>query len=190
VKGEHVTDETSAADEFFARGMFPVDLPESPDEGERPNGEGADAVASPLAARPGPRGIGGWLLWPVLGMVLNLWFLGTGIVPHVRVAMRGIKPGMEVMVWLNVSLRVAAICFTFFALVTVVGRFRVGRWAAIAYFSALVGTYGILAAAWYAVGQPALGMQLALQCGLSILAAAGWTAYFLRSARVRNTLVR
>jgi hypothetical protein len=160
-------------------------------EGPIGGGEATDAEPRIEPVSSGPRGIGGWLILPAIGIVLSPLLSLAGIAESVDIL--GQLPSgtlIHGLVWVEVIANAAMVAF---AVKVAFDFFRLKRQAPANYIAFLVTTV-VLHAADLFVALQFLGMEFlpedARTLTRAIIAGAVWIPYFVRSKRVANTFVR
>lgn len=151
-----------------------------------------------------PRGIGGWLLLPLLGLVLTPIGMANSFVNVARIgfapgAWDAMTPGSEAYDPLQAPLLAFGMAFTLLGVVAsplllwlflkrhrYVPRLMVASLAALVFGRA----FDFLLASRIPAFRPAMPALVATYVVLPGLLATVWIAYFLRSSRVKNTFVR
>ncbi len=143
----------------------------------------------PLSATP--RGIGGWLIFPAIGIVISP-MVSLASVPELVEILNQLPSGTLIhgFVWAEVIVNTA---LAVFAVKVAFDFFRLKRQAPSNYIAFMVATVVALAADLFLAVQ-FLGVEFLPEDARSItralIASVIWIPYFIRSKRVANTFVR
>lgn len=160
----------------------------------REAGRPFDSARCPACEEVAPvaQGIGGWLLFPAIGLVVTPISLLVGLVEDLKALSSELIPGVALPVTLEAIVNLGLIIYGLVCAVAFFQRKRIAVPLMIGFYSAGLVSVAINAglASWVneLVGQPGepLGPTSVRGVGTSVI----WIAYFLQSKRVKATFVR
>ena len=139
----------------------------------------------------GPKGLGGWMILPILGMGISPLFILAGFGPHFTLVSSGsifrLSTALQVFIWLEIVLNILLIAGWLYALVLCMAWSQRFPKTYIAVLAANLGVqFGDLLVSLALFGHQLTGED-ALAMGRGALACAIWIPYMLLSKRVQNT---